>query len=176
MEFVVLDDAGKQKYFDEMLSLMELSDKEFVPPLSFRGSTTQKNLKGNEGPGDGVLAYLSEMLQQNILAVIEEDKLLGYVSYKENYTNDIILSDTLPNIYLSTLILNPDARGKGLTKKMYNHLFFELYGGSNVFTRTWSTNYAHTKILNFFDFEEIARLVGDRGNGIDTVYFLKKQV
>ena len=59
---------------------------------------------------------------------------------------------------------------------MYNHLFFELYGGSNVFTRTWSTNYAHTKILDFFGFEEMARLVGDRGNGIDTVYFSKKQV
>lgn len=175
MEFVLLDEFAKQKYYDEMLSLMELSDKEFVPPLSQRGSTTQKNLKETENVGS-VSDYLNEMTNQKIVAVIEDDNLLGYVSFKENYTNDIIGADTLPNIYLSTLILSPASRGKGVTKKLYSHLFFNLYSNSNIYTRTWSTNYAHTKILDFFGFEEIARLKDDRGNGIDTVYFSKKQV
>jgi len=81
----------------------------------------------------------------------------------------------LPNIYLSTLILSTESRGKGVTKKLYAHLFNELYPDKSIFTRTWSTNLAHIKILDYFSFEEIARLENDRGNGIDTVYFAKRK-
>ena len=78
----------------------------------------------------------------------------------------------MPNIYISTLLVTPCGRGQGLTRKMYEFLFNE-YKNANVFTRTWSTNEAHIKILLGFGFETIKVLENDRGNGIDTVYFKK---
>ena len=98
------------------------------------------------------------------------------MSFKENYTNDTIKEEGLPNIYLSTLVLKPEAKGKGLTVRMYDFLFLQCYGDRNIYTRTWSTNIAHTKILSKFAFDELARMKDDRGEGIDTVYYVKKQV
>ena len=47
MEFVLMDDEKKSAYMEEMLAMMRYSDKEFVPPLSARSSTTQKDLSGS---------------------------------------------------------------------------------------------------------------------------------
>ncbi len=175
MEFVLLNDEQKKAYYQDILHMMELSDADFVPPLSQRCSTTQQTLTG-DGMGGSVKAYLDEMIDQPILGAVEEGRLLGFISFKENYTTDGITEQDLPNIYLSTLVLHPDARGKGLTKKLYTHLFFELYPAVNIFTRTWSTNAPHIKILYFFEFEEIKRLTNHRGAGIDTVYYAKRRV
>ena len=70
-------------------------------------------------------------------------------------------------------MLTKEARGKGLTQKMYDFLFNNLYANSNIFTRTWSTNFAHLKILTKFGFELIKTIPNDRGENIDTVYFAK---
>ena len=114
------------------------------------------------------------MYRQPILAAFEEDKIIGFVFFKENYTNEIISAAELPNIYISTLIVAEEARGKGLTLKMYYHLFVGLYPERSVFTRTWLTNAAHTKILLHFDFTELIRKYEERGKGIDTVYYKKE--
>ena len=111
------------------------------------------------------------MLSQVGLGAFEEDTLLGFVSFKENYTNDVISDNNLPNIYLSTLMLKSEARGKHLTQKMYDYLFNTLYADRSIFTRTWSTNFAHLKILEKFHFKLIKTIKNDRGNNIDTVYF-----
>ena len=55
---------------------------------------------------------------------------------------------------------------------MYASLF-EEYKDVNIFTRTWSTNMAHIKILSKFDFEKMSVIENDRGEGIDKVYFKK---
>lgn len=176
MEFTLFDEKQKKAYYNDILHMMELSDKDFVPPLSQRVSTTQQSLLGS-GAGDGgsVSAYLDEMIEQPILCAVEEEKLLEFISFKENYVTDGICEEDLPNIYLSTLVLHPDARGKGLTKKLYAHLFNELYADRNIFTRTWSTNVAHIKILSYFEFEELKRIKDHRGAGIDTVYYVKRR-
>jgi ribosomal protein S18 acetylase RimI-like enzyme len=132
----------------------------------------QKNLESLKGNGD-VSEYFEEMMKHKILGFIENNKIIGFVSFRENYLNDVITSQSLPNIYLSTLILSPSARGMGLTQKAYAHLFNELYPKYNVYTRTWSTNFAHVKILGRFDFTEFFRIKNDRGESIDTVYFEK---
>ncbi|MBE7040539.1 MAG: GNAT family N-acetyltransferase [Ruminococcaceae bacterium] len=176
MEFVLLTEEQKQEFFQDILHMMQLSDKDFVPPLSERSSTTQSSLAGQGEKGEGsVLNYLSEMIHQPILAAVEDGKILEFISFKENYVTDGIDEKDLPNIYLSTLILHPDGRGRGLTKQLYGHLFNELYADRNIFTRTWSTNVPHIKILSFFGFEELKRLKDHRGAGIDTVYYVKRR-
>ena len=158
-----------------MHEMMQASDKEFVPPLSARASTTQKELSTLTATGD-VSAYFSEMLSQKILAVFEKERLVCYVSYKTDYTNGAISEKCLPNIYLSTLVSDPSVRGKGITVKLYDHLFNTLYSDKSVYTRTWSTNAVHIHILlQKFGFHEITRIKDDRGAGIDTVYFELKR-
>lgn len=177
MEFRLADQNDKVAFYDTLFEMMVKSDNDFIPPLSKRSSTTQMNLKENStsGGNGSIRSYLDEMMEQKILLCIEDGELLGFVSFKENYTCDVIGNENLPNIYLSTLILDEKARGKGLTKKMYAHLFEEIYPDRSIFTRTWSTNVAHIKILGGFDFEIIKRIDNDRGEGIDTVYFAKKR-
>ena len=175
MEYQIFTEEEKAAYRDEMLSMMRECDREFVPPLSARTSTTQKTLTACEATGD-VTPYFHEMLRQEIVGVFEDGKLIGYLSYRKDYISDVIGADTLPNIYLSTLISRPAARGKGLTAGLYAYLFGEIFPKRNIYTRTWSKNRAHIHILlDKFCFREIFRVKNGRGEGIDTVYFELKR-
>ncbi len=169
MEIMLLNQEGKRQYRQRLLALCQKSDKEFVPPLSQRSSTTQSTLQG--GGETGILSYFAGIMEQPMLVCVEEDVLLGFVSYKENYVPEHYPDAQLPNIYISTLILAPEARGRGLTKALYRHLFFQRFPDRYVYTRTWSQNAAHIKILSGFDFREVCRILNHRGAGIDTVYF-----
>ena len=173
MKIEILSREEQVNYYDEILEMLIMGDEEFVPPLSARNSTTQKDLSSGEKTTNGILEYLEGMKQQRIMAATEEGKLLAFVSFRENYTNDEIGEGDLPNIYLSTLIVRPEGRGKGLTQQMYGILFKE-YEHMNIFTRTWSTNAAHIRILSKFEFETLHVLKDHRGAGIDTIYFVKR--
>lgn len=174
MEFKLLTENEKEIFGSQMINMLTLADKEFVPPLSERSSTTQGNLSSRSATG-GINAYYAEMAKQEILCAFDNGELLGFVSYRKNYTSEHISKSELPNIYISTLVLSPAARGRGLTLKMYSFLFDELYPECSVFTRTWSTNIAHTKILSKFGFSELLRKENDRGDGIDTVYYKRER-
>jgi ribosomal protein S18 acetylase RimI-like enzyme len=124
---------------------------------------------------DGILRYLEGMMEENVVCAVEDGTLLGFVTYVKNHKySSLITEKDMPNIYVCTLIVNPKARGRGLTYRMYDHLFNEKYADRNIFTRTWSTNTAHISILKKYNFREIHRIENDRGEGIDTVYFSRK--
>lgn len=175
MEIRIIKESEHKAYYDEILNMLILGDEEFVPPLSARSSTTQSDWKRQKKQADGVTNYFEELKKQRLMVATENGKLQAFVSFRENFKNDKITVDDLPNIYLSTLIVHPDGRGKGLTQKMYEILFKE-YESANIFTRTWSTNAAHIKILSKFDFEILDVLKNDRGQGIDTIYFKRSAV
>ena len=174
MTVIKADAYTKDKYSKEIYTLLENGDREFVPPLSSRSSTTQSTMTPIES-GNGIRDYFNEMIKQPLLIAMEDGELMGFVSYREDHVTDVIDVSTLPNIYVSTLMVAESARGKGLTKRMYTVLFDELYPERSVFTRTWSTNYAHIRILSAFGFDELLRLKDHRGAGIDTVYYVKKK-
>ena len=171
MQLVILDEAQKERYAKDILALLTLSDNDFLPPLSARTSTTQTALQPLKSNDDGITFYHKEMMQQEILGALDGDVLLGFVSYKHNFSNACIDEKYFPNVYLSTLVLHPSARGKRLTAKFYDYLFNEVFPTRNIFTRTWSTNGSHLHILQSFDFKEWKRIPNDRGEGIDTVYY-----
>ena len=168
MEIHILTKEEKERYDGQILRMLNAGDEEFVPPLSTRNSTTQTDFVIVQGLTRGVLNYFRGLKQQKLLAATENDQLLGFVSFRENFTNQKI--SKLPNIYISTVLVSPEARGRGITGKMYETLFAE-YKGVSVFTRTWSTNAAHIRILEKLQFETLCVLKNDRGQGIDTVYF-----
>ena len=174
MEYKLLSNKEQEKFYDQIFEMMKDSDKDFIPPLSARSSTTQKDLSEKEGSIEGLKSYFEEMKNQRFMVCVDKEILVSFVSFKENFTNDKIHEDELPNIYLSTLIMRPEYRGQRVTQTLYATLF-DIYRDSSIFTRTWSTNIAHIKILSKFDFETIAVLENDRGKGIDTVYFAKRR-
>ncbi len=172
MEIKLLKDMEFNKYAGDIWNMLVESDGEFVPPLSSRVSTTQTDFSFNQKVGDGIGSYFEELKKQRLLIAVENGELVAFVSFRENYENDRITAEEFPNIYISTVLVSANGRGKGLTQKMYEALF-KKYEGSNIFTRTWSTNMAHIKILSKFEFETFCVLKDDRGRGIDTVYFKK---
>ena len=172
MEIRILSNAEQECIYTDGYELLAAADNEFVPPLSHRSSSTQQNLLEYTKNSDGIRQYFAALKKQRFAAAFEEDKLIGFVSYKENYSCPDIPAEECPNIYISTLIVSPAARGKGVTTALYKKLFYH-YEAVNIFTRTWSTNFAHIKILEKFGFEVIKVLRNDRGSGIDTFYFKK---
>lgn len=172
MELCLFEKERQHTIYQDVLQLLQEADQEFVPPLSSRSSATQQDFSGVSENSNGVLSYFEQLKQQRFIGALENGKLLGFVSFRENYQCREIPPEELPNIYISTLIVRPEARGKGVTTALYDRLFTE-YRNSNIFTRTWSTNLAHTKILGKYGFNLFRSLPNDRGNGIDTVYFKK---
>lgn len=170
MEIRILNTTEHEKYYKQIKNMLVIADSEFVPPLSQRCSTTQADMTPNSN--GGIENYFNEMKNQRFVVAVENDELLGFVSYRENHTSDDIEPDYVPNIYISTLIVSSNARGKGLTRRMYDHLF-QTYSSSYILTRTWSTNIAHIKILEQYGFTTHKVLIDHRGKGIDTVYFVK---
>ena len=174
MELKLLTEEEKKiTYREQILDMMRAADNDFVPPMSARFSPFQTDLKSNESSEEGILRYYNGMIKEQMLCAIEGGKILGFVTYVENLDNKVFPENSMPNLYICTLIVNREARGRGLTFRMYAHLFDELYPHHSLFTRTWSTNYAHSAILGKFGFEELHRIANDRGEGIDTVYFAK---
>lgn len=176
MFFFIMDEAQKKKYSNEILELVKLGDNDFVPPLSQRTSTVQSDLTGSNcgSKANGVLSYFNEMMDQTVLGIVSNETLMGFASFRENMISSVITEADTPNIYLSTILIHPDARGKGITTGIYKYLINSYCVEKNIFTRTWSTNAAHIAVLKKFEFEEIHRIPNDRGAGIDTVYFSRR--
>lgn len=172
MEYAILDEQSKQIWQAQIFDLCLESDREFVPPLSYRSSTTQASLQAGES--NGITAYFRQVMAQQVLVCLEEGRVMGFVSFREDYQPEHYPAAKMPNLYISTLILSPESRGRGLTKALYRYLFCEKYPQHHIYTRTWSQNFAHIKILSHFGFREILRLKDHRGAGVDTVYFAKE--
>ena len=172
MEIYIKNVTDIPEYHDEIVEMLKAGDNDFFPPLSQRSSITQSELSGN-AEGGSILKYFEEMKTEKVVYAVEDGKLLAFVTYLENLKNSRISEEELPNIYISTLLAKPECRGRGITKQMYT-LLFEAYKASNIFTRTWGTNFAHIKILDKFGFSEHLRIKDDRAPSVDTVYFVKR--
>ena len=175
MEIKITDQTEQESFYPEVLALLEQADGDFVPPLSARSSSTQKDLSESTVRSSGVLEYFTQLKSQRFAVVTEQGRLIAFVSWRENYTCGQISPDTFPNIYITTLIVRPEARGRGVTTALYQALFAH-YADRHIFTRTWSTNAAHIRVLEKYGFSVTAVLKDHRGPGIHTVYFQKSPV
>lgn len=162
----------QKAYQDDVWELLCASDKEFIPPLSERNSTTQQTFTGVKAENSGLLEYFQHMLEQEFILAIENDKVIGFISFIPDHNLNVEGKEYKCD-YVSTLVVSGQHRGRGLAGKMYQALF-ENRAGKNYATRTWSTNYAHLHLLKKMDFELIALIPNERGDGIDTVYYFKE--
>lgn len=168
MEFTFFSALSQANEETSLRTLLQLCDREFIPPLSGRSSTTQGELP-SDATGD-VEPYLQGVLEQPGILVRENGHAAAFLSYRENYTCDYISSDTIPNCYISTIIVHPSFRGRGIMGQLYDTMI-AAFPSHSLFTRTWSTHTVHDHILRRRGFRELARIPHHRGPGIDTVYY-----
>jgi len=66
-----------EKYLEQIYELLSMYDKDFVPPLSGRSSTTQASLSGASQAKNGVKDYFDMMIQQDMVLALEDDRVAG---------------------------------------------------------------------------------------------------
>lgn len=162
----VRDSAVLQQIKD----LLTLCDREFVPPLSSRASTTQAELTSVQQIPSGVESYFKEIAAQSALVAFEGKTVIGFMSMKHDYVCEHIKKALQPNVYVTTIIVHPQYRHKSVAGKMYDVLR-KRFPKNYLFTRTWSTNLSHIRILLSRRFHEHCVLENDRGENIDTNYY-----
>lgn len=174
---VVRDGIEDQKEREEIRQLLELCDQDFVPPLSHRNSTSQTNWAETEEKTDGIAEYLENICSQHVVLWKEEGVVRAFMTWKDHFNCENL--EAYPDsCYLTTLCVWPDYRGQGISEVMYAEAEKDIaakFPGSRITLRTWSTNGAQEHILDKLGYGLVRRLKDDRGEGIDTVYFVKKE-
>ena len=166
MELKVFEKLENPVYLQQLCGLLEAADKEFIPPLSSRGSTTQQTLADTNN--NGIADYFDEMKQQCFVLALEGEQVAGFMSFRKDYSCDYVPAEK--NLYASTSVVHPDFRGQGLMKKFYMAMIAS-YPERPIYTRTWHENTPHLHVLAKLGFEQIAELKNHRGPGVHTVYF-----
>ena len=159
-----------ERWLGDVEGLLTLCDQEFYPPLSSRGSTTQADLLSASNVSEGVRDYFRGIIRQHAILVIDGGRVVAFMSFQKDYVCEHISTEYLPNLYITTVIVHPEYRHCGIARRMYERLM-KHYPKRYIFTRTWSTNGSHIRILLEKGFHEHCVLYNDRGNDVDTNYY-----
>lgn len=190
MHFKYRNGLSNSALIEQVHQLLVKYDDAFIPPLSQRRSSTQKDLGSNAGTrSEGTVDdYLASIEEQNFILAIDSDsgtdRVAGFLSFKQDYSCAALGGKRHPCHYVTTVLIDEDYRGLRLTYDLYNELFaFVVDEGGTlnpVATRTWDSeddanaNGAHIHILEQLGFTLVKRIRDDRGDGIDTVYYRKE--
>jgi len=150
-------------------------DEDFYPPLSARNSSSQKNLKdtGTCSVEEKPTVYYEEMIQQYFILAYEEDEVVGFMTFKQDYECEA-LKEFGVSLYITTVCVKKEKRGRGIMKALYQVMEQEVSaacGCKRISTRTWSLNDAQIHELSKRGYDKLCVLKDDRGPGVDTVYF-----
>ena len=158
-----------------ILEILTECDGDFCPPLSYRGGTSEKQLGHAHPNTDGVQRYYEEILQQSAILAKRGEEIIGFLSYRPSYRCPA-LEQFGEVCYMTTLCLRHSERGKGLSPAIYEaaeQRIRQRFSGRIITFRTWSTNQAQMHLTEKLGYRCVAVLKDDRGQGIDTMYFVK---
>lgn len=149
--------------------LVVKADKEFIPNLSSRNDTTQTELNISKDVVSLPVSYYEKLISQKFIIATFNDAVVGFMAYIPDYSLRIDEKQIIC-LYISTIIVDPDFRRRGITRTFYN-ILKENYPDTYIVTRTWSSNYSHIQLLESIGFNMIKVIKDDRGTGIDTLYY-----
>jgi len=180
--FESLEAATDKKDIEhELRNILYEIDYEFIPPLSYRNSTTftfgTETTADHDKPED----YLRNMLSQAIILSKKklDNQITGFMSYIPNYSIELENGRNIMGYYITTVGVTKGWRGHGITNqfyKMIEEIVKKQTKSNYVATRTWSTNKTHIKILTDLGYKNVLTIENDRGNGIHTVFYAKEIV
>jgi len=138
-----------------IIDFIILVDKDFYPPISKR-----KRIE------DYVLDSLAE--PHYVLVVWDNDTIIGSVC-------TCLDMPEKGEGYIYWLAILPNYRTQGLATKLINNV--EKYLRKNTYNkikvRTWSTNMASIALYTKLGFSTDYVIKNERGNGVDSIYFVK---
>lgn len=169
----LLDDKGKEKYRDQIISMLNCYGDEFVPPLTKRGSTIQKDFRGSD-EGETVERYAESLLSHEVMVATikgySEEIVVGLAGFIRNC--EVVPPRRLGGLYVTTILMDKAYRGLGVARRFYDRIFKEAdKTASFTLVRTWTGNDTHIGLLEKIGFKEVRRFKDDRGEGIDTILF-----
>lgn len=169
----LLNDKGKQKYRNQIVSMLNCYSDEFVPPLTKRGSTTQKDFSGSD-EGETVERYAESLLSHEVMVATikgyREEIVVGLAGFIRNC--EVVPPRRLGGLYVTTILMDKAYRGLGVAKRFYDRIFKEAdKTASLTLVRTWTGNDIHMALLEKIGFKEVRRLKDDRGDGVDSIIF-----
>ncbi|MFA4994401.1 MAG: GNAT family N-acetyltransferase [Bdellovibrionales bacterium] len=156
-------------------SLLWAADAEFIPALSTRHGPSDAIFDPAEKVKDeGPVEYFAEMSKQPIIVALSKGYVVGFMAYKTNYAVPEIQEKV--QAYVSTIVIDPVARGQKIAERFYKRLFKELQKARDeepllVATRTWSTNFSHLTILKRLGFDCVFCKKNGRKKDIDTIVY-----
>ena len=183
--FLKLENEISKDVKNQIWKILQEIDYEFIPPLSYRESTTDQ-FENDNIETENLQPYFDGLLEQKIIVSKKKasNRITGFMSYKPNYqvvsnkehsvTNKEI---SFSSHYISTIGVTKGARGNGITRMFYKEIEKEVAKSKEnnwVSTRTWSTNITHIRILESLGYENIIEIKNDRGAGIHTIYYAKQ--
>jgi ribosomal protein S18 acetylase RimI-like enzyme len=170
---LIKNEELKKIKFQLKCLLLEI-DSDFIPTLSSRQSTTQTKLCHNNGTKN-IDFYFNNIINQNIITAQIDEKILGFISYIDNYIAIELPIENSHYDYITTIGVSPEFRGYKIATELYKYMISKahcnLYSYQTIVTRTWSSNLSHINLLHKLNFKEIKRIANHRGNNIDTVYY-----
>lgn len=173
--FPMIGDSPEIHNFVRAL-LLSVSN-EFVPPLTDRSVSHEKNFLESVDPGEGFEMYMMQKMSESCLIASIDGTKAGLLTFKRHFGADWVM-EWCPSNYIVTVGVFPKFRRNGLTKLMYENIGKIDVAVQPEFdlVRTWSTNDAHIALLGSIGFSEVLRLENHRGQGVDTVYFSRKNL
>lgn len=159
----------------DIWNILLACDHDFMPPLSERTSSCQKDLlQRGAGESDGPHRYFEELMKQEFVIFESRGQVQGFLSYRLHWQTELFPSRD--SIYITTVCVPKELRGQGIASSLYRALEEEAADAGKTVPlaiRTWSTNRAQLSLLGKLGYRVAARLADDRGQGIDTLYFWK---
>jgi len=160
---------------DDIWKILELADKDFVPPLSEREPITLGEMKRARGAWSLPIEHLDFTLAMHVIIVWHNNSVVGYLSFKPDFRHETI-EEYESCVLIDTVAVTPAWRRRGAARALYKTLFdselFQSY--EDAVLHTWSTNTSHGQLIESIGFEEIDRNVDERAPGIDTVIYHRK--
>lgn len=161
---------------DAIWEILVQADGQFIPPLSSRTSTVQSDLSTSALDPDGPREYFDALRAQHLLVSRDESgRAVGFMSFRKDYRLPEAASvQRDAYFYVSTVIVEPAFRRRGITRAMYDVVLEEsCRAGQGVATRTWSTNAGHLALLEQLGIDVVHRVPEGRGPGVDTLYLAR---
>ena len=150
----------------EIYSLMETCDNDFVPPLSSRSQIGQEDWTERAASANVDMYFDSLVARTHIVTARRGNDLAGFCAYERPYT-----WFNREYLYVSTAVVAPSWRGRGVSREfMTPVLRAALVSRLPILAKTWSTNEASMSVLSHHG-TPLMRVPADRGLGIDTVYW-----
>lgn len=156
-------------------------EQDFYPPLSTRDSTEQSQLHTSreaESISIAPLSYFEELKKQHFLLATDKatHTLIGFLSYRHGYESDETIQYS-PSNYITTTCVRKSMRNRGVANQLFAFMEAEIPQSQQlpfITRRTWSTNYNQLSLYEKYGYTCIHRILNDRDNGVDTLYYAKR--